>query len=562
MNVLGITSSAESGAALFVDDLPVAAVNEERLSRKKLDGGYPHQAIDWCLKTAGLSPEKIDRVCYGFSQGFVPGETLSGLVARAVEGYGNDPLAMQIITERLVTEDRIDTEARTEFFSQTRKKFPHATPIHHCSHHETHRAAAFFPSPFHEALVITADGRGDFLSLTLARMTRNPNQSKLLYRAYSWESLGYLYGRVTSLCRFTPNRHEGKVMGLSAVGDPEPARPLMRRMIDLDSQGRIKSYPGLFYRPFFTNFSDALMAEAAHFSREDLSAAVQAHLESIILGLLSRYIEETGVGYVCMAGGIFSNVKLNQKMRQLPGCREVFIYPNMTDGGICAGAVYDWMFKNNRPPHATFPSLYLGPRIDSDRLFSLLRQQQFYPVRPANLIEDLCTLLDAEKVIGLVQGGGEFGPRALGNRSMICSPRHPDKCAQINERLSRSEFMPFAPSIAEELAANCLIDYTSDCLSARHMSLSFFATPEMAMKAPAVVHVDRSVRPQVVWQTDNPFFHKLLLAWYRKSGIPALLNTSFNRHEEAILSSEEDIVAAVREGIVDALVFPPYLLVL
>ncbi|MBF0173512.1 MAG: carbamoyl transferase [Magnetococcales bacterium] len=562
MNVLGITSSAESGAALFIDDLPVAAVNEERLSRKKLDGSYPHLAIDWCLQSAGLTPEKIDRICYGFSQGFAPGETLSGLFERAIDGYGNDPEALQIIKERLVVEHRVDAQARDDFFAHTRNKFPATIPIHHCNHHETHRAAAFFPSPFARALVITADGRGDYLSLTISRMERNPNRTELLYRAYNWESLGYLYGRVTHLCGFTPNRHEGKVMGLSAVGNPEVALPLMRRMIDLDASGRIKSHPGPYYRPFFTHFSDALLQEAALFSREDLAAAVQRHLETIVLELLTRFLNQTGLRHVCMAGGVFSNVKLNQKIRELPGCDEVFVYPNMTDGGICAGAVYDWMFKNNRPPHPSFPSLYLGPRIDVEKLRNLLEQAQVHPTRPEPLIATVCQLLDEEKVIGLVQGGGEFGPRALGNRSMLCSPRNPGKCDEINQRLSRSEFMPFAPSIAEELAERCLVGYASDAISARHMTLSFHATEEMARTSPAVVHVDQSVRPQVVRHADNPFFHDLLLAWHQKTGVSSLLNTSFNRHEEAILSSEEDVLAAVKEGFMDALVFPPYLLIL
>ncbi|HIJ84151.1 MAG: hypothetical protein HW380_3128 [Magnetococcales bacterium] len=562
MNVLGITSSAESGATLFIDDLPVAAVNEERVSRKKFDGSYPHLAIDWCLESSGLKSQDIDLICYGFSQGYASSDTLNGLIERAMDGYGDNPEALQIIKQRLVAENNVDVRAREEFFAQTRKRFPHNPPIHHCNHHETHRAAAFFPSPFAKSLVITADGRGDYLSLTIARMEREPNRVEILYQAYSWESLGYLYGRITGLCGFTPNRHEGKVMGLSAVGNPGLALPLVQKMLDLDEQGHIKSSLGPYYRPFFTNFSDALIQEAAAFSREDLAAAVQAHLEAIVLKLVAHYLDKTGLEHVCMAGGVFSNVKLNQKIRALAPCREVFIYPNMTDGGICAGSVYDWMFKNNRPPHASFPSLYLGPRIDAETMRQRLLQAGFHPQRPDHLLEEVCHLLDQEKIIGLVQGGGEFGPRSLGNRSMICSPRNVNKCDEINRRLGRSEFMPFAPSIAEEWAGRSLVGYSSDCLSARHMTLSFTATPELVNNSPAIVHVDQSVRPQIVRHADNPFFHDLLLAWQQKTGVSSLLNTSFNRHEEAILSSEEDVLGAVKEGIMDVLLFPPYLLIM
>lgn len=548
MNILGITSGWESGAALFVDQRLVAAVNEERLSRIKYDPAYPFLSIRWVLDQAGLQPGDVDLVCYGFSRG-VGEEALQGLVDAQNGADG------AINRERILSEEAVDAPKRVEFLANTRALFGEV-PLHWCSHHEAHRAAAFVPSPFDEALVVTADGRGDFVSLTIA--TANAQGSRVLYQAGSWQSLGYFYGRVTRLCGFTPNRHEGKVTGLAALGNPAKAMGLMKKMIEV-TDGQVVAHAGHYYRPFFSNYSMVLVEEAANHTREELAAAAQRHLEEMMLALILPHLRQTGLARVCLAGGVFANIVLNQKIRELAECREVFVYPNMSDGGLCVGAVYDWYWRQGIRPHGEFPTLYQGPVIQAASLAAKLRGAGLTVDEPPDLAGRVAELLARDKMVGLVQGATEFGPRALGHRSVLCSPFDPAQNQRLNQRMRRSEFMPFAPAIAAEWAGECLQDYDPACLSARHMTLSFRVTDAFAANSPAVVHVDGTARPQVVCWEDNPFFHELLHRWRQLTGGLSLLNTSFNFHEEPILASEEDVVQVATTDIVDVLVCPPFI---
>lgn len=553
MYILGITSGSDSGVALFKDNMPILAVNEERLSRIKLDDTYPSLSISWCLRESGLEPADIDLICFGFTAGIEQGDFLAGMFKR-LQTYCENPEAVSIIFDRLATEAEIDAEKHSDFLKRTRKIFSR-TPIHYCHHHQAHQANAFVASPYDEALVLTCDGRGDFKSLTIS-MAGNGSITEL-YHAYSWESLGYFYGRITGLCGFTPNRHEGKIVGLAAHGNPEPASGLMRKMIVLETEG-IRTFPGEMYRPFFSNYSDKLITEAGRYSREDLAAAAQAHLESIICELVRKYAWKTGLRNVCLAGGVFANVKLNQRIRDLPEVDDVFISPNMGDGGICTGAVYHRMLSTALFRHEPGVSLYLGPGIDNQTLLDKLSAGGAVVEQPADLIERVVELLDSGQVVGLVQGRTEFGPRALGNRTIIARPDRHDLCDAINRRLDRSEFMPFAPAIAANLASRCLVGYNGQ-LSARHMTITYDVTEEFKGNSPAIIHVDDSVRPQVVHEEDNPFFFRLLNAFHEKTGMLCLINTSFNLHEEPIVASEDHIVSSFLRHAVDYLLFPPYL---
>ncbi len=554
MKILGISSGSDSGVVLFEDDRMVLGVNEERLSRRKLDDAYPHRSLRWILAESGLKPADIGMICHGFAGGLPGTEFFTRMMRRALD-YAGDPAALPIILERLATEGEVDAVKNAEFLRETRAIFPD-TPIHTCHHHEAHACSAYLASPFERALVVTADGRGDYLSLTISAFT--PEGKSERYTAYSWESLGYLYGRVTHLCGFKPNRHEGKITGLAAHGDPEKAIGLMRRMIRLDDEGRLRSSPGPLYRPFFSNFSPELLAEAARFTPADLAAAVQRHLEDLLCGLVRRHVAESGLTNICVAGGVFSNVRANQKLRDLPGVSDLFIYPNMGDGGICAGGVHHYLYHVQHRRPVAVPSLYVGPAIDPERIAALLRAKGLAIERPVDLESTVVDLLADHQAIGLVQGRNEFGPRALGNRSIIAACDRADVCQQLNDRLARTEFMPFAPSIASNLAGRALKGYR-DQFSARHMTITYEVAPALAEGSPAIVHLDGTARPQVVFPEDNPLFHRLLNRWHERSGQLCLMNTSFNMHEEPIVCGEDDIVSTFTRGAVDCLLFAPYL---
>lgn len=553
MNILGITSGSESGAALFCNNRLCHAVSEERLSRKKHDASFPFRAIHWCLEEAELTPADIDLLCYGFSNGIEQGHFIADLMNR-LQDYADDTTAFKIIIERLTHEATIDAERKREFIQETTKIFPDI-PVHYCHHHEAHRASAFFPSPFEHALVVTADGRGDFKSFTIAETQGNAYRE--LYHSTSWESLGYFYGRVTHLCGFTANRHEGKIVGLAAHGNPVPATQLMHRMVALE-QDRIRTFPGPLYRPFFTNYAEELLAEAKNHSKEDLAAAAQLHLEKIITALIKKHLAAANTKNICLAGGIFANVKLNQRIRDLPEVEDVYIYPNMGDGGLCTGSVFHYLQGQNISADTTFSSVYLGPEISAEAISKKLQAQNVTVTRPSKLLSTVVNLLASGHFIGLVQGKAEFGPRSLGNRSILASCTDVTACDSLNKRLDRSEFMPFAPVITADLAPDCLKNYNNQ-MASKYMTITYDSTDALQKNAPAVIHIDGTVRPQVLHRDDNIFLYDLLMEWFKTTGNLCLMNTSFNLHEDPIVTTLDDVLKTFAAGAVDHLLFPPYL---
>ena len=553
-NILGISLVGDSGVALFQDGELRLAVNEERFTRIKLDGSYPEKSIDWCLQEAKLFPQDIDLICFGFTNGMKQGKFVQDMIHR-MQSYSEDKDAMKIIHERVSTEAEIDRKIKNKFIKKTNNIFPDI-PIYFCHHHESHQACALMSSPFRDTLILTSDGRGDFLSITLSE-ARDGVLTKLLYQNYSWESLGYFYGRITHLCGFRSQRHEGKITGLAAKGDPEVAISLMKKMIDFDGS-HVVAYPGDYYRPFFSNYSKRLREEASKFSREDLAAAAQKHLENMVSGLVSKYTRQTNLKNICLAGGVFANVKLNQRISDLAEIDDVFIYPNMGDGGLCTGSVYHYFMTREKRKSRPLNSMYLGPAINNLELEQVLKKERLEVKKYENVNKIVIEILSSEKTIGLVQGRAEFGPRALGNRSILGACSSKNFCDSINKRLGRTEFMPFAPAIASDLAPLCLKNFNQH-FSARHMTITYNVTEEFMKNSPAVVHDDGTVRPQIVYKKDNPYFYSLLMDWFKITGGLCLINTSFNLHEDPIVTTVNDVVLTFMNNAVDYLLFPPYL---
>ena len=553
-NILGISTTCESGAALFQNGKITFAVNEERFTRIKLDGSYPDNAINWCLSEAKLSPKDISAICFGFSNGMKKGKFKEDLTAR-LKNYSKSKEALNIINQRLTTEAKIDSNCKKRFEKHVTKTFPN-TPIYFCHHHDAHLACALMNSPYKDALILTCDGRGDFTSITLSE-ARDGVLTKYLYHNYSWESLGYFYGRITHLCGFKAQRHEGKITGLAAKGNPKIAMKLMKKMIDFDGTNII-SFPGDYYRPFFTNYSNRLVKEAAKYSREDLAAAAQEHLEVMVTKLIKKYARQTGLKNICVAGGLFANVKLNQRIREMPEINDIFVYPHMGDGGLCAGSVYNYFMYEKKNKNYPLKTLYLGPKIDNLELKLCLKKWGFEVDRHEKINETAIKILSSNKTIGLIHGRTEFGPRALGNRSILAACNDKNLVNSMNNRLDRNEFMPFAPAIASDFAKICLKNYKNQ-FSARHMTITYDVTEEFRKNSPSVVHDDGTVRPQIVFKEDNLFFYSLLMDWYKANGGLSLINTSFNLHENPVVSRLDDVMDNFMKNTVDYLMFPPYI---
>ena len=551
MKILGICNDETASACLFRDGKLVAAASEERFSRIKMDNGFPFKSIEYCLSSQETSLADIDVVAYAWSKGFSP-DLLTSYVDLTAKEARKGGEGVSIIKERVDWEISRDEAKRREFDAWVSENVDVSTTrVADYYHHEAHAASAALLSPFDRGMVLTCDGRGDFESLTIWQFDRGAaSPLKKLYSANSCQSFGFFYGRITGLLGFTPMRHEGKVTGLAAYGDSSKAISIMRSMIDVE-EGAVSVSLGDRYRPFFAPYSDALVEEISALQKEDVAAAAQRHLEDSICSLLSHYLAEAdGPQDVMLAGGVFGNVKLTQNIKELQAVKSVFVQPQMGDGGLCLGAA---CLAGHEAGLATdaITSMYLGPEADLNQIPEDIERQDYSDLESA--ADAICADLIAENVVGLIQGRMEFGPRALCNRSIIYKTADPTINDWLNKRMNRTEFMPFAPVIRRERAAEAFPDFDPDDVTLSFMTSTVNCTDGFKAACPAVTHVDQTARPQVIERDANELMWLTLRRWESNSDELSLVNTSFNAHEEPIILNVEDGLQALSRKIVDVL---------
>ena len=553
---LGICNDETASACLFNNGVLVAAVSEERFSRKKLDKSFPIKAIGYVLKHANINLRSVENISYAWAKDFHPELKLKYDKRSAdCKKISND--SFKIFSERIKWEVKSDKKKREEFqewakSSLTQQQLKSMTRFYH---HEAHAASAALLSPFTKGLVLTSDGRGDFEALAIWLFDRNnPEPLTKVYSSTSSDSLGYFYGRITGLLGFKPMRHEGKVTGLSAHGDPSKAQSLMRKMIDV-KDGELIASLGDYYRPFFAPYSEALVTEVKKFSREDIAAAAQKHLEWCLCEILSYHSKKLNLGSMplMLGGGTFGNVKATQALKSLDCVSKVFVQPQMGDGGLCIGAAALSVHLRKLKVQP-LEDVYLGPLVQIDEID--VWKNKFPNLRfdvCSSIQNKMCEDLINNRVLGLVRGRMEFGPRALCNRSIIYKTSDKNINDWLNTRLGRNEFMPFAPVIRSETAKVAFKHYFSDDLTLRFMTSTIYCSEEFAKKCPAVTHLDQTARPQIVHKDRDPFLWTLLEKWEEVSGEMALVNTSFNAHEEPIICNEREAIDALVDGLVDIL---------
>ncbi len=555
MYTLGIHNCYDSGAALFKDGECLFAVNEERLSRIKMDDAFPARSIRACLDFAGITQAQVDVVSYAWHDRFPYEDHLLGYVTRAIEIAEQGPDAKRIMLDRIRVEvDR--SVPRKQDFVNRMKEYGWENKVEYFDHHTGHAACAYLPSPFDEALVVTLDASGNFRSGSV--WIAKGLLMKEVSCNYTWDSLGFLYGQVTELLGFKPHRHEGKVTGLAAYGDPSKCLPIMQKMIGC-RDGKIVSEIGNgYYKPFFYEQSQALKDALKPYLREDIAAALQKHFEDVTVAYIRYYIEKYGVGKVACAGGVFANVKLNQRIREIPGLSDLYIFPHMGDGGLSVGACLLSLQKRGVRPTPWMKNMYLGNEskdAEVQVVFEKYRDRIVVETYDhASLIAKVVDLVGEDTVIGLFHGRMEYGPRALGNRSIIYHAKDKTVNDWLNKRMHRTEFMPFAPVTTIDLAPRCFVGWTPSHVTTRFMTECYDCTPEMKENSPAVVHVDGTARPQTIAREDNPLYYDIVKAWYDATGGLCLINTSFNEHEHPIVCTIEDAVAGLLGDTVDVVV--------
>ena len=567
MNVLGVSGEHDSGAALVVDGELVAASNEERFNRRKLSTCFPEQSIQSTLAVGGLRPEQIDEVAlasymhipehvWDWDQASALQDAIIALLhwthtERLVFGTDAGVRAVRAVHMALFLVPRIlDLRKRLAALGIR-------APIRVVDHHVAHLASAYYTSGWDSAVALSVDASGDGLCSRLA-ICKGPGM-ELVSSIPFFHSPGLYYASITKILGFKPGR-EGKVTGLAARGNPAELIDLFRSQIRyLPEKFRFNNF-GRYRRPQV----EFLTAALAGHSREDIAAGVQTSLEETVCEFVKDAYAKLNVPHsrLCLAGGVFANVRLNQEVAKLPQVGEVFIHPNMGDGGLAAGSA---LYRHSlRQPEKSQPRrmrhAYLGPSMPHAEIVAALERRAISYRRLDAPELEAARLLAADKCIMWCRGPMEYGPRALCNRSILYEATDPTVNEWLNVLLNRSEFMPFAPVIREEKLAEYFVDHEKVMQALEFMTITLYATERCRAEAPAIVHVDNTARPQVIRRDVQPEMHRLLVEYERLTGRNVLINTSCNMHEEPIVCSAEDAVEAFQRSSLDALVLDGYLI--
>ncbi|WP_119418722.1 carbamoyltransferase family protein [Desertibaculum subflavum] len=571
MRILGLSAFYhDSAAALVEDGRIVAAAQEERFTRKKHDSGFPHRAVDYCLAEAGVALKDVDYVAF-YDKPFLKFERLlETYLAFAPRGFPSFVKAMPLwLKEKLFQKKLLKDELK-----QAAPDFDWETRLLFGEHHQSHAASAFFPSPFEEAAILTMDGVGEWATTSLAH--GRGNRLEILREIHFPHSLGLLYSAFTYYTGFKVNSGEYKVMGLAPYGEPKYAQAILDNLIDLKPDGSFRldmSYFDYCTGLRMTNAKfDALFGGPARQPEQwmtqremDLAASVQAVLEEVVLRLAKSLAAETGQKNLCLAGGVALNCVANGKILRAGDFQRLWIQPAAGDAGGALGAAlnaYHQFQDGARQLNGALDGMagsYLGPAYSQAEIEQRLTAAgaRFASVDDAKLIAETVDGLVAEKAIGWFQGRMEFGPRALGGRSILGDPRSPSMQKTLNLRVKyRESFRPFAPSVRREDVADWFeLDADSpymllvaDVVAPRRRQMTaeeqaLFGIDKLNVprsEIPAVTHVDYSARIQTVHAETNPRYHALLTAFKQRTGCPVLVNTSFNVRGEPIVCTPED----------------------
>ena len=582
MRILGISAFYhDSAAALLEDGRIVAAAQEERFTRKKHDARFPLHAIRYCLAEGGIAVGDLDRVVF-YDKPFVKFERLlETYLSFAPRGYKTFRMAIPLwLREKLFLKDLLLKELRKISGSGEWNE-----ELLFSEHHLSHAASAFFPSPFDEAIVLTMDGVGEWATTSAA--IGKGNSLEVQKEIHFPHSLGFLYSAFTYYTGFKVNSGEYKLMGLAPYGEPKYKDKILEHLIDVKADGSFRLNMSYF------DFCTGLTMTSQRFHdlfggpprkpdqlltpyHMDLAASIQAVTEEIVLRLTRSLCEETGIRNLCLAGGVALNCVANGKVLRDACCDRIWIQPAAGDaGGALGAALAGYHLQLGRARTANGDAMkgsFLGPAFTQREIEDRLTRcgARFEVLADSALIATGAEDLARSKALGWFQGRMEFGPRALGNRSILGDPRSPGMQKTLNLKIKyRESFRPFAPSVLRERVSDwfeldCDSPYmllVADVVRSRRREMTreekqLFGIDKLNVprsEIPAVTHVDYSARVQTVHEDTNPRYYALLSAFERKTGCPVLVNTSFNVRGEPIVCTPEDAFRCFMGSELDAL---------
>jgi carbamoyltransferase len=574
MNILGINAyHGNASAALVCDGKLVAAVEEERFNRVKYAAGFPAAAIRYCLKEAGITLADLDHVA-------VPRNPYARLGTKLFYALRMPSFARE--RAKVITKFTGIPKALAEAFDTDPTKLK--SKFHRVEHHQAHLASTFFVSPFEQAALLSADGLGDFASSMWG--LGSGNRMRIDGAIAFPHSLGLYYSAVTQYLGFLKFGDEYKVMGLAAYGQPaylEPFRDILRFggnggdfgfKLGLDYFTHHRTGPEMSWaesdqtpilgKMFSDNMPRLLCAparqpdEPLEQRHRDLASTLQARLEEVYLGMLQKLAAKTGAKAVCLAGGVAFNCVANGKIFDATPFEQVYVHPAAGDAGLAVGAAYYiWHQILGQPRSFAMNHAYWGPGYSPEEVRAAVKASSvshggytIAELHEEELLRRTAAIIAEGKILGWYQGRAEWGPRALGNRSIVADPRRPEMKEILNRRIKHREiFRPFAPSI--------LAEKTGEWFEKSHpspfMSLAYSVLPDKRDKIPAPTHVDGTGRLQTVTREANPRFYALISEFERQTGVPIVLNTSFNDNEPIVCRPEEALDCFLRTQM-DALV--------
>jgi len=564
MYTLGISCYYhDSSAAILKDGKVIAAVEEERFSRKKFDDGFPKQAINWCLKESGISSKNLDSVAFYDKPVLKFERLLDNYIAVAPRGlYSFLDVIPKWLHKRLWVKDEISKHLK-DFNGEI--IFP--------EHHMSHAAHAFFTSPFDEAAILTVDGVGEWTTASFG--TAHDTTIKLTNDIRWPHSVGLFYSAFTYFLGFKVNEGEYKLMGLSAYGKPKYYDLIMENLVDVKNDGSIHlnmKYFSFTYDKVMTNqkFSDLFgipprkedsKAEQIHY---DIAASAQLVLEDILLKMVNHIHKKTGMPNLCFGGGVALNGVANYRILKEGPFENIHIPPSPGDGGSavgCAQYLYYCHDKNKRMIEDNVEriknNIFVGPSHSNGEIKSFLdiNKIDYKFLETNSLLQTVAKLIVEGNVVGWYQGKMEWGPRALGNRSIIADPRNVKMKDILNEKIKhRESFRPFAPCILEEYTSEY---FDVDVPSPYMLLVAPVKKPE---KIPAVTHVDGTARLQTVSKDINLLFYNLITEFYKITGVPVLINTSMNVRGEPIVNTPEQAYNMIIKTDMDYTVMGNYII--
>ena len=549
--LLTFHEDSSANATLFKDGNILFAAAEERFSRTKHQGGFPARCLRYITDSLGIPLDRIDIIICGNKYHPLPRIAWDNFPSFEHPFLGVSQ-KISLFYQHLIFRSPLIASCVERFNRrQLRRKFSKDVLL--SDHHFAHAYSAYMTSGFEDALIITGDNYGDGISAAVFDGTEN--QCRRLYCSSALNSPGQFYGELAQLIGFHPLM-AGKMTGLAARGDSSKAYGIVK---DLFSLTKTKKD---FCLPFFLFKSSrrGLYRALRRFSPEDIAAAAQKRFEDIMIEYVAEAVRCTHKSRVALAGGIFGNVLLNQRIAGLQEVDEIFIHPGMNDHGISLGVGLQYLAEQQGRKPFRLSNIYFGPEYTAAEMESAIKRTGIPHTYEHGIEAKVAELLAQGHVVARFNGKLEYGPRALGNRSILYQTTDPSVNEWLNRRLHRSEFMPFAPVTLSEHADRCYMKLDKCRYTAQFMTISADCTDYMKKTSPGVVHIDGTARPQILYRHANPSFYTILERYYQKTGIPSLINTSFNMHGEPIVTSPEDALRSFQQGNLDYLAMGKYLL--